>query len=210
VDRFKILLNSIEAPIKYRNSICVCRGAGIRWTALLHYILLRDGAKGRVSKQLYRDGMSRYAAAVNIVTTDGPAGPTGFTASAACSVTDDPPTLLVCLNRYSQLHTIFQENGVFCLNTLAGDQRELSEAFGRRSETSMRERFAEPIWGKTAMGSPVLLDALVSFDCRIAEVHEVGTHWVIFGEVQDIRISDRASALLYANRWYRELLLKID
>jgi len=79
-----------------------------------------------VSKELYRDGMARLAAAVHIVTTDGPAGATGFTASACCSVTDNPPTLLVCLNRFSQLHPIFQQNGVFCVNTLAGDQRELS------------------------------------------------------------------------------------
>ena len=79
-----------------------------------------------VSKQLYRDGMSRFAAAVNIVTTDGPGGACGFTASAACSVTDDPPTLLVCLNRASQMHTIFEKNGVFCLNTLSADQQWLS------------------------------------------------------------------------------------
>jgi flavin reductase (DIM6/NTAB) family NADH-FMN oxidoreductase RutF len=163
-----------------------------------------------VSKQSYRDGMARFAAAVNIVTTDGPAGPTGFTASAACSVTDNPPTLLVCLNRASQLHTIFQENGVFCVNTLAGDQRELSESFAHRSGIPMRERFVPPIWAKLGTGSPVLVDALVSFDCRIAEVHEVGTHWVILGEVQDIRISHGTSALLYANRSYRELPLKLD
>jgi flavin reductase len=163
-----------------------------------------------VSKQLYRDGMARFAAAVNIVTTDGPAGPAGFTASAACSVTDDPPTLLVCLNRASQLHTIFQKNGVFCLNTLAGNQRELSESFAHRSGIPMRERFAAPPWEKLGTGSPVLMNAIVSFDCRIAEVHEVGTHWVIFGEVQEMRVSQGASALLYANRSYRDLPLKMD
>jgi len=170
----------------------------------------KDGAKGMVSRQLYRDGMARFAGAVNIVTTDGPAGPTGFTASAACSVTDDPPTLLVCLNRASQLHTIFQENGVFCLNTLGGDQREISESFAHRGGKPMRERFSAPLWEKFGTGAPVLLDALVSFDCRIIDVREVGTHWVIFGEVQDVRVSSGASALLYLNRSYRELPLKMN
>ena len=47
----------------------------------------------------YREAMSRLGAAVSVITTDGPAGPSGFTASAVCSVTDAPPTLLVCLNR---------------------------------------------------------------------------------------------------------------
>lgn len=50
-------------------------------------------------KQSFRDAMAQVGAAVNIITTDGPAGRAGFTASAVCSVTDEPPTLLVCLNR---------------------------------------------------------------------------------------------------------------
>jgi flavin reductase (DIM6/NTAB) family NADH-FMN oxidoreductase RutF len=163
-----------------------------------------------VSRELYRDGMSRFAAAVHIVTTDGPAGSTGFTASAACSVTDDPPTLLVCLNRASLLHSIFLENGVFCLNTLAGGQRELSESFAHRSQMTMRQRFALPEWGKAESGSPALRDALVYFDCRIVDAKEVGTHWVIFGEVQNIRISHNKAALLYASRAYQELLLPVS
>jgi flavin reductase (DIM6/NTAB) family NADH-FMN oxidoreductase RutF len=160
-----------------------------------------------VSKQLYRDGMARFAAAVHIVTTGGPAGSAGFTASAACSVTDDPPTLVVCLNRASQLHSIFQENGVFCLNTLAADQREVSELFARHVGMPMQERFALPEWEKWKTGAPVLRDALVCFDCRIAEMKEVGTHWVMFGAVQDIRMSSGRSALLYLHRAYRELSL---
>jgi flavin reductase (DIM6/NTAB) family NADH-FMN oxidoreductase RutF len=160
-----------------------------------------------VSRQLFRDGMSRFAAAVHIVTTDGPAGSTGFTASAACSVTDDPPTLLVCLNRASQLHSIFLENGEFCLNTLAGHQRELSEAFAHRSDLTMKERFALPEWGRAESGSPALHEAVVCFDCRIVDAKEMGTHWVIFGAVRDIRISHGAAALLYLHRSYHELPL---
>jgi len=161
-----------------------------------------------VSKQLYREGMARFAAAVHIVTTGGPAGSTGFTASAACSVTDDPPTLLVCLNRASQLHSMFLENGVFCLNTLAAGQRELSELFARRGGMPMQERFALPAWEKSKTGSPILRDALVAFDCRIADAKEMGTHWIIFGAVQDIQISSGSSALLYLHRAYRKLLLQ--
>jgi flavin reductase (DIM6/NTAB) family NADH-FMN oxidoreductase RutF len=136
----------------------------------------QDGEERMVSKQLYRDGMSRFAAAVHIVTTGGPAGSAGFTASAACSVTDDPPTLLVCLNRASQLHSIFQENGVFCLNTLAADQRELSELFASHVGMPMQERFAVPGWEKWNTGAPVLRDALVCFECLIMEMKEMGTH----------------------------------
>jgi flavin reductase (DIM6/NTAB) family NADH-FMN oxidoreductase RutF len=167
-----------------------------------------EGVDRMVSKQIYREGMARFAASVHVVTTDGRAGPTGFTASAACSVTDDPPTLLVCLNRASQQHTIFERNGVFCLNTLSGHQREISELFAHRAGLPMRERFATPIWEKFETGAPVLRDALASFECRISEVREVGTHWVIFGEVQAIRTSKSPTALLYLNRSYREITLQ--
>jgi flavin reductase (DIM6/NTAB) family NADH-FMN oxidoreductase RutF len=160
-----------------------------------------------VSKQLYRDGMARFAAAVHIVTTDGPAGPAGFTASAACSVTDEPPTLLVCLNRASDLHTIFQQNAVFCVNTLAGDQRELSEIFAHRAGMPMSERFALPVWEKRLTGAPVLRGALASFDCRLMGAQEVGTHWVMYGGVDDVQTSQRTSALLYVHRSYRSLEL---
>jgi len=160
-----------------------------------------------VSKQQYRDGMARFAAAVHIVTTDGPGGRSGFTASAACSVTDDPPTVLVCLNRASNLHTVFQRNGVFCINTLAADQQPLAELFARHSGMPVEERFALPSWEKSETGAPVLRDALATFDCRIMNVQEVGTHWVMFGAVQELRLPEKSSALLYLNRGYHRLNL---
>ena len=72
----------------------------------------------------------------------------------------------------------------------------------------MEERFASPLWEKFATGAPALRDALVCFDCRLAQVLEVGTHSVLFGAVQDIRVSSRPSALLYVYRSYRTLALQ--
>lgn len=72
-----------------------------------------------VDQQTFRDAMSCMGAAVNIITTDGPAGRAGFTASAVCSVTDTPPTLLVCLNRGASVWPAFNENRTLCVNTLS-------------------------------------------------------------------------------------------
>ena len=69
----------------------------------------------------FRNGMAMLAGAVNIITTDGPQGLAGFTATAVCSVTDQPPTLLVCMNRASWAHPIFSANGVLCAAQLACD-----------------------------------------------------------------------------------------
>lgn len=75
-----------------------------------------------VDQQTFRDAMSCMGAAVNIITTDGPAGRAGFTASAVCSVTDTPPTLLVCLNRGASVWPVFNENRTLCVNTLSAGQ----------------------------------------------------------------------------------------
>ena len=83
-----------------------------------------------VDQQTFRDAMSCMGAAVNIITTDGPAGRAGFTASAVCSVTDTPPTLLVCLNRGASVWPVFNENRTLCVNTLSAGQESLSNLFG--------------------------------------------------------------------------------
>src|SRR2546423_13238591 len=66
----------------------------------------------------FREAMSQLGAAVHVVTTAGPAGTAGFTATAVCSVSDRPATLLVCLNRRSQVTPILETNRVLCVNTL--------------------------------------------------------------------------------------------
>jgi len=76
-----------------------------------------------VLRQEYRDGMARLGAAVNIIKTDGPAGRSGMTASAVVSVTDDPPTLAVCINRSSRNNEIIKINGVLAINTLSPHAR---------------------------------------------------------------------------------------
>ena len=80
------------------------------------------------TQKQFRQAMSHLAAAVNIVTTDGEAGRAGFTASAVCSVTDTPPTLLVCMNKSSRSYINFVENKVLCVNVLSADRAHLSNA----------------------------------------------------------------------------------
>lgn len=155
------------------------------------------------AKQLFRDGMARLGAAVNIVTTDGPAGRAGFTASAVCSVTDAPPTLLVCLNRSASVYETFRANGVLCVNTLATGHEGISQLFG--GKTPMDERFSAGNWRSLTTGAPVLEDAVASFDCRVNEIVESGTHDVLFCSVLAIEINTTRDALVYFARRYHGL-----
>ncbi len=155
-----------------------------------------------VDQMAFRGGMALLAAAVNLVTTGGPAGETGFTASAVTSVTDDPATLLVCVRRNGSATPLVRANGVVCVNTLAAGQEALSSAFGSGKGT-VADRFALGEWGRLVTGAPVLQGAIANFDCRIAEVAEVGTHSVLFCQVLAVTTQAEAAPLLYFNRAYR-------
>ena len=154
----------------------------------------------KVASQDYRDAMACLGAAVNIVTTDGRAGRAGFTASAVCSVTDNPPTLLVCMNRGSSAYASVTENGVVCVNVLSARHKRLSRLFGGRIPVD--ERFAEAVWSGLETGAPVLADCAVAFDCRIIDTANVGTHDVLFCRVVALQRSYCADNLIYFNRDY--------
>lgn len=159
-----------------------------------------------IERQIYRDAMARLGAAVSVITTTGPAGTAGFTASAVCSVTDDPPTLLVCMNRGSRLNEAFKANRVLCVNTLAAAQQPLSPLFaGLTGVDDMAARFAAAEWTSLVTGSPVLAGAVVSFDCRIAQITEVGGHSVFFCEVDAIQAGSEHEGLIYFGRSYHRI-----
>ena len=160
-----------------------------------------------VSSKAYRDAMSHYAGAVELVTTSGPAGRRGLTLTAACSVSDNPPMVLICLQKQHEDNRIFLENGVFAVNSLAGSHEALADAFSGRTGLSQPERFALGEWQQLKTGAPVLKDAIASFDCRIAEVREFSTHYVVFGTVVGLQRLEEQEALIYLNRRYHRLKL---
>ncbi|MBE7620729.1 flavin reductase [Gluconacetobacter entanii] len=156
-----------------------------------------------IDARTYRDAMARLGAAVNVVTTGTLEDPAGFTASAVCSVTDAPPTLLVCVNRASRIRPRFREGAAMCINVLSAAQQEISGIFASARE--QHERFAFGHWATLTTGAPVLEEAVTSFDCRIERIVEVGTHSVMFGAVESLRNGDSHGGLIYFNRTYHIL-----
>lgn len=158
--------------------------------------------KNDVGPQTYRDAMARFAGAVHVVTTEGPGGRRGTTVIAACSVSDTPPTALVCLNRENPRNDIFVANGNFALNTLGSHQRTISEAFSGQTGLPADERFSLGEWDRISTGAPTLVGSLAVFDCEIIEAKELATHRILFGKVTGIRIGDTLDPLMYFNRGY--------
>src|ERR1700754_1050357 len=158
-----------------------------------------------VEKQAYREAMARLGAAVNVITTDGPGGKAGFTASAVTSVTDTPPTLLVCANRTNDSYPAMRTNAVLCVNTLAGAHEELSPVFAGMTDHTMAARFEGATWHTLATGAPVLDGALVGFDCRIDQIVEVGTHDVFICSVEGVEVGTAHEGLIYYARGYHRV-----
>ena len=156
---------------------------------------------------LFRDAMSRVPAAVHVVTTDGPAGRAGFTATAVASVSDEPPTVLVCLHGRNRAAPVFAANGCFCVNALAAADEDLARHFAGRagrcpSAPAAGELFAEGEWARLATGAPVLARALAAFDCRLVEACGIATHRVLVGEVVGVALGAPGAGLVYKARRY--------
>jgi flavin reductase len=154
---------------------------------------------------VFREAMSRLGAAVHIVTTDGPAGKAGVTATAVCAVSDQPPTLLVCVNRRSRTSAMLHGNGVLSVNTLGADAEAMADVFAGRTGVFMEERFTVGEWLRLKTGSPVLASAVVALDCRIVEVKAVATHNLFIAGVEAVRHGPAGPALLYHDRAYKRV-----
>ena len=138
--------------------------------------------------KIFRQAMSMLGAAVNIVTTDGQYGKGGFTATAVCSVSDSPATILFCLNKQNAQFDTFFNNEKFVVNVLSADHEEVSNYFGGGVAVSIEDRFSIAQWKNGYNGAPVLTNSLCSLECKIVERKFLATHCIFFCEVTHIHI----------------------
>ena len=151
----------------------------------------------------FRLAMRQFASAVHIATTAGLAGQRGVTVSAACSVSDQPATVLVCLNRSHEENGRFAKNGCFALNCLTTGHLELARGFAGEGHLSQEARFERATWDRMETGAPCLVGAAAVFDCEITDMKDVATHTVLFGLVHGVRHDPSSTPLLYHRQAYR-------
>ena len=136
--------------------------------------------------ELFRRGMRRLAAGVSIVTTHEAGEPHGMAATSVCSVSAEPPALLVCVNRNATCHQAIRRAGFFCVNLL----RENDDELARRFSTPVRreQRFLDRNWKALVTGAPALVGALASFDSEVIESIEAQSHTVFIGRVKAVEL----------------------
>jgi flavin reductase (DIM6/NTAB) family NADH-FMN oxidoreductase RutF len=155
-----------------------------------------------VAGAAFREAMSRVAGHVHIVATGGPAGLSGVTATAVNSVSDNPPSLLVCLNRTSGTLGKIRENGRFSCNALAADQEGAGRAFAGEGGLEGPQRFRQTDNWDMSGSVPVLPGALASFICEVADITEVGGHVILVGTVIKAVAGPDSPPLMYHRRQY--------
>lgn len=155
-------------------------------------------------KAAFLEGMSRSAASVSIVTTDGPAGRGGVTVSAMTSISADGPwpTMLTCLNASASALPLVLENKCFCINVLRTGQTDISDVFSSRLPAPGGDKFNAVSTEVMATGAPRITEALVSFDCKLLSAERLGTHHICIGEVAAVITAHEGEPLLYGLRRY--------
>jgi flavin reductase (DIM6/NTAB) family NADH-FMN oxidoreductase RutF len=153
-----------------------------------------------IDRSELRRVMGHFATGVAVITTrDDDGKPYGLTANALCSVSLEPPLLLVCVDKRAESHPAFTRSGVFAVNILGHGHEELS----RRFAVSGGEKFVDVGHRAGVTGAPLLEGVLGVVECRVVAVHDAGDHTIYIGEVQDLEASDGEPLLFFRGNYHR-------
>lgn len=151
---------------------------------------------GAMDARALRDALGRFATGVCVITTQGPAGPQGFTANSFSAVSLDPPLVLWSPGKSSRRHDLFVAASLFSIHVLASDQLELSRRF-----TSGPDGFAGLPPLRSPEGVPVLDGCLARFDCSRHALVDAGDHTIVLGRVLREAIAEGAPLVFSAGRY---------
>ncbi len=159
-----------------------------------------------ISVDQFKQGMRKLGGAVNIVTSSHDGIRAGLTATAVTSLSADPPRLLACVNRQGATYDIISRGRTLAVNVLGVQHKDLAMRFAGMDGETETERFDDGHWSSNGDGAPILSNALVSFDCEVDSIMDVGSHGIVIGNIRSVIIPDGAnySPLCYADgAWAR-------
>lgn len=147
----------------------------------------------------FRNAMRNVPGAVSIVTTGERPVRHGLTLTAGCSLSTDPSSVLVCVNKSAGAHDTIKTSKAFCWNILAAGHSALAHKFSGQDGSKGDARFADGLWQELETGAPSLIEAICSFDCRVVEAHDAGSHTIFIGAVVAQTTNTDREPLLYVN-----------
>lgn len=155
----------------------------------------------------FKAAMRQLAATVTLVTTFEDGEPHGMTATAVSSLSADPPSVLVCINRAARMHGPTSRSRFFCLNLLAAEQLELCAAFGERRGL---DRFGVGEWREGPHGLPWLVGNAATLFCAVDEALNYGTHTIFIGRIEQVAVDHAAKPLVYQDASFGRFVAGLD
>jgi len=150
-----------------------------------------------VSSGDFRGAMRHLAGGVSVITAGRAKDITGMTVTSVSSLSVDPASLIVSINRDSSSWPLIKRYGFFGVNILTADQIDIAERFTGKGGLKGADRFAGAEWITRASGVPLLVGALAAIDCEVEDIVERHSHAVVIGRVLDLQASTRTAALAY-------------
>jgi flavin reductase len=153
----------------------------------------------------FKEAMRRLAATVTIVTAAHEGKTYGITMTAVTSLSMEPPTLVICVNRDASLHPVLAgtRDAPFCVNLLHHDHEAAANAFAGTGERE--KRFSTGDWQYDKQGTPFLADAQSNLFCTINAALTYASHSIFVGTVNRVRLEGQIAPLLYSNGRYAKL-----
>ena len=155
-----------------------------------------------VASDDFRGAMRHLAGGVSVITAGRGKDITGMTVTSVSSLSVDPPSLVVSINRASSSWPLLKRHGFFGVNILTADQLDVAERFTGKDGLKGADRFTGAEWMTRASGVPLLVGALAAIDCEVEETIERHSHAIIIGRVLDVEVSARSAALAYWHGQY--------
>jgi len=153
--------------------------------------------EGKVASDDFRGAMRHLAGGVSVITAGRAKDITGMTVTSVSSLSVDPPTLIVSINRESSSWPLIKRYGFFGVNILTADQIDVAERFTGKGGLKGADRFAGAEWITRASGVPLLVSALAAADCEVEDIVDRHSHAIVIGRVLDLQASTRTAALAY-------------
>lgn len=144
--------------------------------------------------------MRRLAKSVSVISCRHNGQRFAMSASAVDSLSADPPSLLICINRSSSIYPPLSQGADFCVNILAADQQDIALACAGKLKGEAR--FTAGSWKENGGGAPYLTDAQASVICRQDGSFVYGTHTVFIGRIEQIHVGETVSPLVYVDGAY--------
>jgi flavin reductase len=132
-----------------------------------------------VSGDQFKLVMRRFAASVNVITSADGAKKNGMTATAVCSVSSDPPSALIIVNKSNRSHPIIAGTRTFAVNVLSSNQRQVAAHFASK----LPDPFAEIPHSIGRTGCPIIAGADAHIECTVIDQMDVGTHTIFVGKI---------------------------